>query len=67
VNKLQDNQPTADAVDRKNGLIEASPPLVPIPNYTLAEQCPACGEQVVRHACKVRCERCGFVWDCSEL
>lgn len=42
-------------------------PLAPLSNYTLAENCPNCDAPVVRRACKVRCERCGFVWDCSEL
>jgi hypothetical protein len=41
--------------------------LPPLPNYTLATVCPACNAPTVRRACKVRCERCGFVWDCSEL
>ena len=43
------------------------PELPPIPNYTLATVCPRCEAPVVRRACKVRCERCGFMWDCSEL
>jgi hypothetical protein len=43
------------------------PTLPPVPNYTLATVCPSCDSPVVRRACKVRCERCGFVWDCSEL
>ncbi|MEP6984471.1 MAG: hypothetical protein ABI970_02660 [Chloroflexota bacterium] len=42
------------------------PPL-PLPNYTLSTVCPACNAPTVRRACKVRCERCGFMWDCSEL
>jgi hypothetical protein len=44
-----------------------APPLIPLPNYTLASVCPACDYPTIRRACKVRCERCGFVWDCSEL
>jgi hypothetical protein len=43
------------------------PALPPVPNYTLATVCPNCDSPVVRRACKVRCERCGFMWDCSEL
>jgi hypothetical protein len=39
----------------------------PLPNYTLAAVCPACDAPTVRRACKVRCERCGFMWDCGEL
>lgn len=47
----------------------ATQPLIipPLPNYTLSTVCPACNAPTVRRACKVRCERCGFVWDCSEL
>ncbi len=44
-----------------------APPIAPLPNYTLASVCPNCNAPVVRRACKVRCERCGFMWDCSEL
>lgn len=39
----------------------------PIPNYTLSTVCPQCNGPTIRRACKVRCERCGFMWDCSEL
>ncbi len=41
--------------------------LLPLPNYTLSSVCPACGQETFRLACKVRCARCGFMWDCSEL
>ncbi|NWF70066.1 MAG: hypothetical protein HXY40_13350 [Chloroflexi bacterium] len=41
--------------------------LPPLPNYTLSEVCPACSAPTFRLACKVRCGRCGFVWDCSEV
>ena len=51
--------------DRRN-IIEM-PTLPPLPNYTLATACPSCDFPIVRRACKVRCERCGFMWDCSEL
>ncbi|GIL08830.1 MAG: hypothetical protein BroJett033_3410 [Chloroflexota bacterium] len=44
-----------------------APPLPPLPNYTLSTVCPACGAPSTRLACKVRCPRCGFVWDCGEL
>ncbi len=49
-----------------------APPLearrvLPLPNYTLSSVCPACGSQTFKLACKVRCARCGFMWDCSEL
>ena len=43
------------------------PPVTPLPNYTLSTVCPACGDETYRLACKVRCKRCGFMWDCSEL
>lgn len=42
-------------------------PPAPLPNYTLSTVCPACEAETFRLACKVRCPRCGFVWDCSEL
>jgi hypothetical protein len=41
--------------------------LLPLTNYSLSTVCPACNAPVIRRACKVRCERCGFMWDCSEL
>ena len=44
-----------------------TPPTGPILNYTLSTVCPACNAPTFRLACKVRCGRCGFVWDCSEL
>jgi hypothetical protein len=55
--------------DRPSGesrrLRESAP--APLPNYTLSTVCPACNAPTYRLACKVRCDRCGFVWDCSEL
>jgi hypothetical protein len=39
----------------------------PLTNYTLSTVCPACTAPTYRLACKVRCPRCGFVWDCSEI
>ncbi|MBI1259045.1 MAG: hypothetical protein GC204_16370 [Chloroflexi bacterium] len=48
-------------------LIIHQPPLPPLTNYTLSTVCPSCGAPTHRLACKVRCPRCGFVWDCSEL
>jgi hypothetical protein len=39
----------------------------PIANYSLSTVCPACNAPTIRRACKVRCTRCGFMWDCSEL
>ena len=40
---------------------------LPLLNYTLSTVCPACQSPTYRAACKVRCPRCGFMWDCSEL
>lgn len=40
---------------------------LPTSNYTLATVCPQCGNPTFKLACKVRCGRCGFMWDCSEL
>jgi len=39
----------------------------PLTNYTLSSVCPACGTDTYKLACKVRCPKCGFMWDCSEL
>jgi hypothetical protein len=39
----------------------------PLLNFTLSTVCPACNHPTIRRACKVRCERCGFMWDRSEL
>ncbi len=41
--------------------------IIPITNYALSTVCPACATDTFRHACKVRCPKCGFAWDCSEL
>ena len=49
---------------------ESTPPqrvLPPLPNYTLSTRCPACDSPTFKLACKVRCSKCGFMWDCSEL
>lgn len=56
-------KPTTSAASSYTVMI---PPL-PLPNYTLSTVCPACNAPTIRRACKVRCERCGFMWDCSEL
>ncbi|MCY4464571.1 MAG: hypothetical protein OXE46_03445 [Chloroflexi bacterium] len=45
----------------------AQPAPGPTSNFTLSSVCPACNSQVVRLRCKVLCQKCGFVWDCSEL
>lgn len=46
---------------------EVKRPLLPLTNYTLSTVCPACDTEMFRLACKVRCKRCGFMWDCSEV
>jgi hypothetical protein len=55
------NRPEPEAANRLS--IEARPLL----NYSLSTVCPACTAPTYRLACKVRCPRCGFMWDCSEL
>ena len=47
-------------------IIYQQPPK-PLPNYSLSSVCPACGRPTYKLACKVRCPKCGFMWDCSEL
>lgn len=54
-----------DTIPRENLIKRPATP--PISNYTLSTVCPACTAPTIRRACKVRCERCGFMWDCSEL
>ncbi len=39
----------------------------PLANYTLSTVCPACESETFKLACKARCAKCGFMWDCSEL
>jgi hypothetical protein len=65
-NKLKDENKAEKQADVKQ---DDAPRLTlpPLPNYTLSSVCPACTAPTVRRACKVRCERCGFVWDCGEL
>ncbi len=46
---------------------DTPPAHAPLPSYTLSTVCPACDSPTYRLACKVRCPRCGFMWDCSEL
>lgn len=53
--EMPDDQPIPDRL------------IPPLPNYTLSTVCPACGGKTFKLACKVRCGRCGFIWDCSEL
>ncbi len=65
---LPDTNPPPANDDRTEPGHHAPPDMrVRLPNYTLSTVCPACGAPMVRRACKVRCDRCGFMWDCSEL
>ncbi len=64
---VQPQPPSPPAEAEVAPLMISERPLIPLPNYTLASVCPACNFPTIRRACKVRCERCGFVWDCSEL
>ena len=61
---VTDQQPSS-AEKLRN--ITKMPVIPPVPNYSLATVCPNCDAPVVRRAYKVHCERCGFMWDCSEL
>jgi hypothetical protein len=64
-NELKDKNKTEKQVAKVKDVPRVVLP--PLPNYTLSSVCPACGAPTVRRACKVRCERCSFVWDCGEL
>jgi hypothetical protein len=57
---------TSISEDSKRIVLHAQP-IHPLTNYTLSTVCPSCDAPTFRHACKVRCSRCGFMWDCSEL
>lgn len=48
-------------------ILPLHPEILPLPNYTLSSVCPNCGNDTYKLACKVRCAKCGFMWDCSEL
>ncbi|TVR23517.1 MAG: transposase [Anaerolineaceae bacterium] len=63
---MTDDHPPHDKPPRQPRIIYGAVK-PPIPNYTLSTVCPNCEAPTVRRACKVRCERCGFMWDCSEL
>jgi hypothetical protein len=63
-------QPIADVNEDTKSAYAANisaNPVLPLPNYTLSTVCPACDAEMFRLACKVRCKRCGFMWDCSEV
>src|SRR5688572_6053922 len=64
--KSQQANASTDNQARKVQLVYEKAP-APLPNYTLSTVCPACEHETFKLACKVRCPRCGFVWDCSEL
>jgi hypothetical protein len=68
---MSDQKQTATSytkpVEQERHSIIERPALPPVPNYSLATVFPSCDSPVIRRACKVRCERCGFMWDCSEL
>ena len=61
------NQPEERRSEQARPKYVLKPPAGPLLNYSLSTVCPACSHPTIRHACKVRCERCGFMWDCSEL
>lgn len=54
-----------DGEHKPRYVLKAQP--LPLTNYALSTVCPACNAPTYRHACKVRCPRCGFMWDCSEV
>jgi hypothetical protein len=58
---------SAQETDSRPESHAAQRPVLPLPNYTLSTVCPACDAEMFRLACKVRCKRCGFMWDCSEV
>jgi hypothetical protein len=60
-----DHQAEQDADKRPNVIYSHQP--IALANYTLSSICPNCNAETHRRACKVICERCGFMWDCSEL
>ncbi len=61
------SEPTSDLSRMESDQSNREKPPLPLLNYSLSSVCPACETPVYRYACKVRCPRCGFVWDCSEL
>ncbi|MEQ8673032.1 MAG: hypothetical protein RLP44_30335 [Aggregatilineales bacterium] len=62
--KLQQKAENAPENPIKHATTQITPPIT---NYTLSTVCPACTTPTYRRACKVRCPKCGFMWDCSEL
>jgi hypothetical protein len=66
---MADNKPARQGYNtrRRDMKIRYKKAPRPLPNYTLSTVCPQCGADTFKLACKVRCARCGFMWDCSEL
>lgn len=62
----QDDAKKRGVNTRKMNLVYDKSPK-PLTNYTLSSVCPNCGTDTYKLACKVRCSKCGFMWDCSEL
>ena len=62
---MQENSPKKNNPKSPNLIYQQVPK--PLSNYTLSTVCPACGTDTFKLACKVRCPKCNFVWDCSEL
>jgi hypothetical protein len=58
----QEEKPKPQIIDISKRVL-----ISPLTNYTLSTVCPNCNAPTLRRACKVRCDRCGFMWDCSEL
>ncbi|NOG48920.1 MAG: hypothetical protein HND48_05260 [Chloroflexi bacterium] len=54
-NSTPDCERTAYRLRLRTAEHNLRPAAPPVPNYTLAEVCPACDTAVYRHACKVRC------------
>lgn len=64
---MREKHRTAKPQPRDSSHIIYDRPPKPLPNYSLSSVCPACSSRTFRLACKVRCPKCGFMWDCSEL
>ena len=65
--RVQHTSPDVDHVRRNHNRKFADRVPGPLTNYSLSSVCPACASKTYKQACKVRCPRCGFMWDCSEL
>ena len=68
MSKRQSSRPAASAREQQPKAARfATRAAGPLSNYTLSSVCPACESKTFKLACKVRCAKCGFMWDCSEL